>query len=225
MNLLFKWYKVLFLSIILYQVSCTQEKEYSQLFPIDESDKDSSFLQFKVKFLDLIKNRDSIKILNFIKDDIIIGFDEDGAGKKEFTKRCKLNDPNSEFWVTSQKIIELGCVKMKEGEVEMFACPYIYANFPDSLDAISHIVVINKGVNIFEEPSVDSKVIMKVDYAILKISYGAPEDWVKVRKLPDQPKEKKGYLLAENVYKPASIRILFKKINDIWKISSFVGGD
>lgn len=218
-------YRAIILLIIITHVYGLQEKNYPQLIPINETSIDSSFVQFKVEFLDLLKNRDSIEIYNLINDDIIVGFDEEGVGKKEFTKRWKLYDPNSEFWAISQKIIELGCVKIKEGKAEMFACPYVYANFPDSLDAISHVVVINKNVNIFEEPSVDSKVIMKVDYAILKISYGAPEGWVKVRKLPGQPKEKKGYLLAGNVYKPASIRILFTKIDNKWEISSFVGGD
>ena len=115
----------------------------------------------------------------------------------------------------------MGCTKETDDEIVYFACPYIYSRFPSDKDAFAWVAVTEEKVPVYEDTSTTSKIIDHLSYELLPFDGGANRSWFKVK----QSNEMNGYIERQFVHSPNDYRIIFRKENKQWFISSFVAGD
>lgn len=190
------------------------------VLPVDDSGKDKSFYEFRKKLLMAIKEKN----LNFIKEHLNkeVEYSFSGGGSsQDFIK--KLND---ELWSELKKATELGCVYYIENDRNKFIAPYTFVNFPESFDCFEYATVINKDTPIYEKDNMDSKIIEKISYKVIKLI--EPDDGTFKNKAFTKiqlPNGILGYIESTNIRSPIDYRVSFSKISDTWVIDAFVSGD
>lgn len=204
-------------------IACySRSSEYYKMKPQDESTLDSSFYNFKNELLKAIHNRDSLFIYGILSNKVMVGFDMDGMGIEAFKREWKPYKQNSEFWDELEEIIITGCIQDKYEGASCLICPYMYALFPDSLEPYSHVVLVDSGVSLYQEPSTKSSIIYNLDYAILNVTSWKPKNWIKVKVLPTGTE---GYVQKVKCRTAGSNRVIFTKKGKYWKLEAFIGGD
>jgi hypothetical protein len=195
------------------------------ILPKDESSKDASFTKFKTQLLKAVKSKDVNFLLDAIDPQIHFSFGGD-AGKKSFIKSFELDKtPNrSEVWTILDNTLKLGYFLNGEGH---FVSPYLFENFPDSLDPTMYSVIAGTNVNVRAEPNIKSKVIDKLSYQIVGLDYATENvktdecNWQKVC-LADTST---GYVCEKYLRSPLEYRIFFEKKKQKWMITVFIAGD
>jgi hypothetical protein len=118
----------------------------------------------------------------------------------------------------------------KHGSDSMFFAPYVYAFWPDSIDAFSHVAVTTANAPIRARQDTQSEVLGTANHSILKVVEwtGIPGDvvssntsWVRVE-LPDK---RSGWMSVGDVYSPVSWRAAFVRRAHQWIMILFVAGD
>jgi len=100
----------------------------------------------------------------------------------------------------------------------MFVAPFTFGCGEGGED----IVVSASGVRVRSAPQSTASVLALVSYAILRVDPEASEaGWQAVR-LPDG---RRGFVAHRFVRSPIGYRAYFIKVNGVWKLSAFVGGD
>jgi hypothetical protein len=208
--------------IPLFSVSCHGKNSYNQLLPVDHSKQDSSFSSFKKDLQNAVRTKDSTLISSSVFKDVQVTFGPDGIGIKAFKEQWIPHNPASRFWKILDQLLNYGCTIDTTGKKRLFICPYTYTNFPKNVDPSNHLVLYDKNIPIFSQPSISSQTITNVDYAILEVLSYKPAGWVKVTGF--SPKDT-GYIQESNSYTAGDPRIIFEKRTGKWGIAAFVEGD
>lgn len=207
------------------------EEKNDQIKMTDESYKDASLAAFVKDLKKVISKKDQEKLLSMVSDDIFFSFGHD-PGKNGFTEYWKLNTnaQDSLIWAEMDKIIKLGGDFRPEDQT-IYVIPYLFIHFPESYDPFTHGAVIGEKVNMREQPNTKSKVISQLSYEVVKITEppveekmiidGASYHWQPVTTVRGE----KGYIVDKYIYSPLGYRISIQKVNEEWKIISFVAGD
>ena len=201
------------------------------VLPVDEGEKDASFLSFRTKLIQAAKNKDSKYILSIVDPNIRNTFGDDN-GIRYFKKVWKIDNPKSEFWEEFLAVITHGGTFYKEAATKskQFCAPYIFTSFPEDLDAFDYSAIFGKNINLRAKPESDAPVIANLSYNIVKVEYqNSVEDknkentylWLKVETLGG----KKGFVKAEFVRSAIDYRACFQKKNGRWKMTVLVAGD
>ena len=201
-----------------------------QLLPIDEAEKDTSFLEFRKRLLEAIYAHDEKYLLSVLDKNIKIGFGG-GDGIKEFKKKWEA-DNYEQLWPVMKRILENGGAFMKDNngkdlQQHIFQAPYVFSNWPDSLDAFELSAIIHERTPIYKQATTESEILTKLSYEIVDVELFIPEENSKERfiYIKTLDGKVKGYTDEENLYSPVGYRALFGKVNGKWKLQALVAGD
>ena len=204
------------------QPTCTDDPQ--RLCPRDEGTRDTSFVAFREQLKNAVDEKNEAKLLALVDPKIRTSFGN-GGGIAEFTKQWKTSSPDSKLWSVLGKILGLGGAFRGEGDDTSFWAPYVYASWPETVDAFEHVAAIRAGVPVRERPTEDSTAVTTIDWAILKVlpSADAPESgpWRKVR----TPDNQEGWVHADDMHSPVGYRAGFSKRRGAWKMDALVAGD
>ena len=199
--------------------------------PVDEGNQDSSFSRFREKLITALKKKDKKYLLSVTDRNIKLGFGgEDGI--ENFKKSWKINSANSEVWSELLAVLQNGGTFQKKSGAKNtdFCASYVFTSFPEDLDAFENNVIFGNNVNLRERADLNSKVITKLSYNVVKVDYeNSVKDkknddrvlWYKVKTLGG----KEGFVSAEFVLSPIGYRACFKKRKGVWKMTAFLAGD
>lgn len=186
----------------------------TKLFPVDQADP--SFRAFRTQLLEALARRDTTFLLSILSPEIknSFGGDDSIAG---FRRMWHLDKPNSPVWETLGRVLRLGG-KMQDST---FVAPYVFAFWPDSIDAFEHIAVIHNAAPLFDVPDTTAKVLGTASYSILKVLASDKEGFANVA----LPNGTKVWMKSLDVYSPVYWRAYFVKRNARWTMLTFVAGD
>lgn len=212
------------------QDDLVEEKNF-QIKIVDESYKDASLAAFVKDLKKVINEKDQEKLLSMMSDDIFFSFGHD-PGKEGFIQYWSLNKnaQDSLIWAEMDKIIKLGGDFRPEDQT-IYVIPYLFVHFPESYDPFTHGAVIGEKVNMREQPNTKSKVISQLSYEVVKMTDPPTEEKMMIDGIAYhwQPvttvRGEKGYIVDKYIYSPLGYRISIQKLNEEWKIISFVAGD
>jgi hypothetical protein len=198
----------------------------AQLRPRDDAPKDPSFLTFRRKLLEAVRKRDRAFVRKILDHKIRVSFGE-GGGKEEFARQWKLASGTSPLWKTLFEVLSLGGTFSGQGKDRLFAAPYTYSAFPESLDAFQHFCVIAPNVPLRAKPGEQERVVARLNYDIVRqvapprSTKPTSSGWVYVATAAG----KRGYIARRYVRSPIDYRALFARRNGEWRMTALVAGD
>ncbi|MEO0341571.1 MAG: SH3 domain-containing protein, partial [Bacteroidota bacterium] len=176
--------------------------------------------------------KDVIRLLPMIDPNIKADFGGAG-GIADFVKMWELGDQDkagdSELWYTLEQILKNG--GLFSNDRQTFSAPYTYANFPNSEDAYTHVIISGGGVRMRATPSLGSKIMTNLSHDIVELlDQDGPDQtirgetypwiYVKTRKGDD------GYVWGKFIASPLDFRAIFdKNTTGNWKLTALVAGD
>jgi hypothetical protein len=213
------------LTFLLLTVSILALGQNSKFPPRDDSEKNPELQLFVKELKDIIKNKDSQRLLRIVHPQIKFDFDE-GIGVEKFKKNWKPEDKNSSLWIVMSKIVGLGGVFNKNRTEPFYDFVFPYVNevdLEDGDDYFTTLVITNKGVNVREKPDLNSKLVGQLTYDIVSYDYEKSKDkWYFIQ---TGDKKISGYVSSDFAYSPVDYRMFLTKDNGKWMISCIVTGD
>ena len=202
--------------------------------PIDSSaprleprdDANASFKEFRERTLAALSRKDTAYLHNIVAPEIRTNFG-DGGGLSDFKQMWKTSDPSSLVWVTLRRVLEMGG---KHESDSMFTAPYVFAFWPDSIDAFSHIAVTTANASVHARPDAGSPTLGSASHSILRAvewtnipGDAVPSDtsWVRV----EWGDRRSGWLRVADAWSPVSWRAMFARRGERWVMVLFVAGD
>ena len=137
------------------------------------------------------------------------------------------DDPDTRVWSELGRVLGMGGAYAGDST---FMAPYVYAVWPDSLDAFEFVAVTSPRAAVRSAPETGADTIGTASYSILQLAdwRGMPEtttepdtSWAGVV-LPDG---RTGWLRAEDVHSPVGRRAIFAWRDGRWVMDAFVAGD
>ena len=195
-----------------------------KLLPRDEANE--SFRQFRSGALRALASRDTSFLYAMLAPEIknTFGGDDGIAG---FRRVWKMDQANSDVWTALIRVLTMGGQQPTDSQ---FTAPYVYAFWPDSMDAFEHVAVIGDTARVHEAAAPDSRVLGGALHSILKFrewrglpASGVAVDttWAKVL----LPNANTGWIRGASVYSPVSWRAMFVHRGGRWLMVFFVSGD
>ncbi|MBI3229179.1 MAG: SH3 domain-containing protein [Burkholderiales bacterium] len=190
-----------------------------KLRPLDEADNQADFAQFRQQLHSILKRHDSAALLALIHKDIQTSFGGKG-GIEEFKQLWHVENPKSALWPTLSKILSLGGAFDQQGR---FIAPYVYSQWPASIDAFKYVAVIGKGVRVRAAPDTSTTIVAKLDYAIVEKLETTTSDaaWVLIRLEDDT----QGYIDQRLVRSAMDYHAVFDKSSGKWQLTALVAGN
>ena len=195
-----------------------------KLLPRDEAN--ASFREFRTQLLAALSRRDTTFLYGIIAPEIKNSFGGDG-GIDGFKRQWQMEDPETPVWTALSRVLDMGGEQSSDS---IFVAPYVYAFWPDSLDAFEHIAVTGSAVKVYQQPLAEARVLGTVDQSILRVrewrglsSAGVPADsiWANVQ----LPSGASGWIRSADVYSAVGWRAMFVRHGDRWMMVFFVAGD
>jgi hypothetical protein len=202
-------------------VTCTAA--VGRLCPVDEGTRDASFAAFRASLTGAIAAKDEAKLLALVDPKIRTNFGG-GGGTGDFKAQWKTSAADSPLWRELGSILELGGAFRGEGQDQSFWAPYVYAAWPDEVDAFEHVAALRAGVPVRAEPRPDANIVTTVDWAILSLQRNAtapPAGWQRVKTADGH----EGWAQQDDVRSPIGYRAGFSKRSGTWKMDALVAGD
>jgi hypothetical protein len=188
------------------------------LLPIDEAAKQPEFFTFRARLQVAVSAKDIDAVLAAADPGIRLGFGgDDGVDRL----RAQLAAPDAaRYWREIARVLALG------GSFKgpsAFEAPYIFASWPDGLDAFECQAVVGASVLVRQRASLDAPSVARVSYAIVQNVGGKdlPDGWSAVRLASGQ----KGYMRSEFLAGPTGLRAIFNLRQGQWRLMALVAGD
>jgi len=191
----------------------------NRLCPSDTGASDPSFERFRKELRASIEQKNEAELLKRIAPDVRTSFGGSG-GIAEFRKRWKTGSADSELWATLGTILENGGNFIGESNAKSFWAPYVYANWPEAIDAFENVAAVRAGVVLRASASRDAAQVATVDWEILKV-ISRNDAWMNVKTSGGV----EGWVAAADVYSPIGYRAGFSKRSGEWKLDALVAGD
>ena len=199
--------------------------QVGKLLPVDEADRDPTWLVFRARFLEAIRTREVTFLERAVDPRVKLGFGGDD-GFAAFRRTWHPERADSPLWSVLGEILSLGG-RFQDGNT--FAAPYVYAAFGPPWDAFAHGVVVGENVRVRSRPDERASVLARLSFDVVPVtSWGDrgpnPADrrgWVKVR-LKDG---RAGYVAGRYVMSPVGWRAIFAKRAGEWRMEALVSGD
>ena len=195
-----------------------------KLLPVDEADP--SFRSFRDTLLDALARKDTTALLAAVAPDIRTSFGADG-GIEDFRSMWALDDPRSRVWSELARVLGMGGAFLSDSA---FAAPYVYAIWPDSLDAFEYVAVTSPAAVVRTAPSASADTLGTASHSLLPY-----EDWRGVPESPVEPDTswagillpdgRTGWLHAADVHSPVGWRAIFEMRDGRWRMAAFIAGD
>ena len=195
-----------------------------KLLPRDEANE--SFRQFRSGALRALASGDTTFLYGMLAPEIKSSFggDDSIAG---FRRLWKTDEPNSDVFTALIRVLMMGGQQSSDSQ---FTAPYVYAFWPDSMDAFEHVAVIGDSVRVHEAPIAGSRVLGRALHSILKFrdwkgmpasGVAADTSWARVL----LPNADSGWIRGASVYSPIGWRAMFIRRGGRWLMIFFVRGD
>lgn len=199
-----------------------------RLQPVDEAKKDPSLVLFRAQLQAAVARHDVAALQNSTDPDIRHSFGTDG-GRQSFFSHFGLAGAAADaspLWAELARVLALGGAFVSPTE---FCAPYVYARFPDDLDAFTHVVVTAAAAAVRARPAADAPILTTLRYDIVQradegvagAAASTRPEWVRVLTASG----KRGYLHDHDVRSPTDYRACFHKEADRWLLTTFVAGD
>jgi hypothetical protein len=192
--------------------------------PRDEANE--AFSAWRELALSALARKDTVFLRGMLSPVIKTGFGPEG-GIDDFKSMWKTNDPSSSVWATLTRVLRMGGQQTSDST---FTAPYVFAFWPDSLDAFEHIAVTSSGAAIRTQPDERSEAFGTASHTILRF-----KEWVGVRENPAAPDTswarvelldtRTGWLKSADVFSPVGWRAAFVRRGEQWIMLMFVAGD
>ena len=189
-------------------------------------DATASFREFRERTLAALARKDTAYLHSIVAPEIRTSFG-DGGGLGDFKQMWKTSDPASPVWVTLRRVLEMGGQQTSDST---FTAPYVYAFWPDSIDAFSHIAVTAANASVHAQPNAGSPTLGSATHSILRAvewtnvpGDAVPSDtsWVRV----EWGDRRSGWLRVADAWSPVSWRAMFARRGERWLMLLFVAGD
>ena len=195
-----------------------------KLPPRDEADE--SFRQFRSGALAALAHRDTAFLYGMLAPEIRNTFGDDD-GIAGFRRVWKMDEPNSDVWMALIRVLSMGGQQATDSQ---FTAPYVYAFWPDSMDAFEHVAVTGDSVRVQDAPAPDARILGGAHHSILKFrewrglpmsGVAADTTWARIV----LPNADTGWIRGASVYSPVSWRAMFVRRDGRWLMLLFVAGD
>lgn len=216
---------VLVLAASAQNVAAQIPSQAKKLVPTDDATKDPSFLSFRSQLLQALARRDTTYLYSVLAPDIknTFGGDDSIPG---FKRLWKMDQPTTPVWEALTRVLSLG------GELkgETFQAPYVFAKWPQSVDAFEFVAIVGELVSVREEPRPDAPKLAALSWDIVTFrewkglgENGTPtaESWAQI----ELGSGKTGWVYGRYVYSPVSWRAIFEKREGRWVLTTFIAGD
>jgi len=191
----------------------------NRLCPSDAGANDPSFAQFRKELRAAIEQKNEAELVKRIAPDVRTSFGG-GGGIDEFRKSWKTGSADSELWATLGSILDNGGNFIGEGDAKSFWAPYVYANWPEAIDAFENVAAVRASVVIRASASPDAAQVATVDWEILKV-ISRNDTWMNVKTSGGV----EGWVAVADVYSPIGYRAGFSNRTGEWKLEALVAGD
>ena len=223
-------FKRLFFSCLLMLVSFNSIAEkQQQLLPVDEAERDLSFVEFRQQLQTIVKNRDPEGFVKFVSQQVSGSDGKRGMGN--FVKFWKPEAIDSELWPTMESILNLGGGFVRSERGVTFCAPYVFTNFPGDLDIYGHGAIIADKVPLKSAPIHTAQNVAILSYDLLKVedwrsvaekSSNQIISWIKVSTMDGR----KGYVDKKFVRSPTDYSACFLfTAKTGWKMTSLISGE
>lgn len=185
-----------------------------KLLPVDEAD--ASFRAFRDSLIDALARKDTTFLYGVLAPEIknSFGGDDSIAG---FKRMWRMNEPQpSEVWTVLTRILRMGAVH----QGDYMTTPYVFANWPDSIDAFEHVAVVKENAAVYGTSDRSSRPIGNASYSILK-RVSDDMEWYEI----ELPGGREAWMRGEDVYGPVDWRASFQKRDGRWTMLYFIAGD
>ena len=199
-----------------------------KLFPPKTEIKEPVLNEFITDLKNAAKNKDKEYIISVLSSDILVSHGGNG-GVEEFKSHWNWSSDNSEFWLTMDKLLQLGGGKY-QGD-GFYTIPYVSSNWPghEKYSVFEHMAITGTNVNVRINPNLKtSEVVGQFSYDIVKVDYEksirAFDEiiWYFVESLDGKLK---GYVFRDYIWSPVGYRASFEMTDNNWKIVILVAGD
>ena len=213
------------LAVVLLLTGGCAAAQVVSLRPVDEADEEPSFFSFRSRLLEAVARRDTAFLFAHTAPEVHVSFGAEN-GLSAFKRQWNLDSSpaGSDLWPTLARVVGAGGRFSESGR---FVAPYVYSDWPDSLDAFQHVAVVGEDVRVRASPSTGSLVRARLSFAVVPLAEGHAERtgdgraWLKVR-LRDG---REGYVAADYLQSPVGYRAGFEKRRGKWFLAFFVAGD
>ena len=194
-----------------------------KLLPIDEAD--ASFSAFRSEVLAALQRKDTVYLYRMLAPEIKTGF---GGGDSiaGFKRMWQPSNSESQVWDALTRALSLGG-KLTDST---FVFPYVYAVWPDSIDAFEHAAITGENVLAHEDADEQSPAVASLNRDVVAVGgwqrlgdKGVPTraSWAQIK----LPSGDTAFVNGLSVYSPVSWRGFFQKRGGRWILTMFVAGD
>lgn len=194
-----------------------------KLQPVDEAD--ASFSAFRSEVLAALQRKDTTYLYRMLAPEIknSFGGDDSIAG---FKRMWQPSSPESQVWDALSRALSMGG-KLADST---FVFPYVYAVWPDSIDAFEHVAITGENVLAHEDSDEQSPAVATLNRDIVAVEgwhglgdKGVPTrtSWVQIK----LPSGNTAFVNGLSAYSPVSWRGFFQKRSGRWVLTLFVAGD
>jgi hypothetical protein len=194
-----------------------------KLLPRDEAN--ASFHAFRAEAIEALARKDTAWLYGILAPEIKNTFGGDD-GIEGFKRVWRMDDPGTQVWSALSRILNMGGQQTSDST---FVAPYVFAFWPDSIDAFSYVAITDSAATVHAEPSPASPALGVASYSIVRVGEwkgrgesDVPGDttWASVQ-LPAA----RGWVRGADVYSPVGWRAMFTRRGDRWLMILFVAGD
>lgn len=206
-------------------------QEPGKIRPVDEGVRSEGFNNFRSALLHAIARRDTQFIMALVDDETRISFGGEG-GKDGFRIMWGLGSTyeSSDLWGVLDMLVRMGGM-FDPQDPGLFVAPYVYAAWPDEIDAFRHAAITGVNVRVRAEPHLQAEVIASLTYEIVAYTgtrtpeadtvAGMVYPWHEITLDGGQ----QGWVFGRYVRSPLDFRAGFRRTGDLWKLAFLVAGD
>lgn len=201
--------------------------EGPRLAPVDEAPADPSFLRFREELVQIVRQRDTDRLLEVVAPEIRFTFGS-GGGREDFIEHWNLREGDSELWDQLGPVLSLGGSFQETRTGDRFSAPYIYSDWPGSVDAFQFLAVTCPDAVVRAAPEKDADPIYRLDYHLLRAARDAsqaPPQAQGPARAVVLPDGRAGWVDEECVRSHLDYRAGFERRGGEWRMVLLVAGD
>ena len=201
------------------------------LLPPEQAVADTGLSNYLRHLHGAVQAQDAQHLQTLLDPNIRTSFGGTG-GWDAFSRQWHPENATSEIWLLLDNLLRLGGDYMASGNQKLYALPYVYSNWPDSLDAFTHVAVTRAGAILREQPTANAAAVCSLNRIILKADYSksypqseaaARKEWWYVQ-TPDG--KLSGYIHHTDMHSPVGYRAIFNQNSQgQWHMTALVAGD
>ncbi|ARS36361.1 hypothetical protein [Pontibacter actiniarum] len=200
------------------------------LLPPQQPVADPSLASYLQQLQEAVQTLDEAQLRQLLSPNISTSFGGSG-GWESFQGQWHPENDSAEVWLLLERLLRLGGGYPLERNQGLYALPYVYSNWPDSLDAFSHVAVTSRSAVLRQEPAANAPAVCTLDRLILQADYaksypqqqGPQKEWWYVETTDGS---QSGYINHADVYSPVGYRAIFNKdAQGQWRMTALVSGD